>query len=82
MDTPHGREELNVGGACTDVSSHHMTSRGLHLVACKATYHDRYLAHELVNRVYADFGKEAGGTAVVNPSTDAMMVCKYGDVPG
>ena len=46
---------------------------------CKCTYHDRYLAHELVNGVYNLFAKEAGATTVVNPSTDAMMMSKLGD---
>ena len=65
----HNDESFNVCGACNDLD-YRMTSRGMHLVQCKCTYHDRYLAHELVNGVYNLFAK---GLELLPLSTPPLM---------
>jgi hypothetical protein len=52
---------------------------GAHCISCSACFALRHAAHERINKVFADFAREAGATVTYNPSTDAMMAGHYGE---
>jgi hypothetical protein len=51
---------------------------GSHAISCPVCYAARHAAHELTNNVYGDFGREAGMSAKINPSTDTAMLNVHG----
>ena len=55
-----------------------LTPDASHCISCQACYAPRHAAHELVNTVYANFGKEAALRVQVNPSTDTAMANQHG----
>jgi hypothetical protein len=55
-----------------------LTPDASHCISCTACFGNRHAAHELINNVYADFGREAGLRVQVNPSTDTAMANAYG----
>jgi hypothetical protein len=50
-----------------------------HCITCPVCYGPRHAAHELINRVYGDFGKEAQMEVQINPSTDTALANEHGD---
>ena len=55
-----------------------LTPDASHCISCAACYGARHAAHELINNVYVDFGKEATLRVQINPSTDNAMKNVYG----
>jgi hypothetical protein len=50
-----------------------------HCITCPVCFGPRHAAHELINRVYGDFGKEAYMEVQINPSTDTALANEHGD---
>jgi hypothetical protein len=69
--------KLNVCAAGHDTTIL-LTPDASHCISCQACFGARHAAHELINNVYADFGKEASLRVQVNPSTDTAMANAYG----
>ncbi len=55
-----------------------LTPDASHCISCQACFSARHAAHELINNVYADFGREASLRVQVNPSTDTAMANVHG----
>jgi len=51
---------------------------GSHCISCSVCFAPRHAAHERINNVYGDFGKEAGLIVLMNPSTDTAMAHQFG----
>jgi hypothetical protein len=52
---------------------------GGHCISCSSCFGLRHAAHERINKVYANFAREAGAEVNFNPSTDLMMAHQYGE---
>jgi hypothetical protein len=50
-----------------------------HCISCPSCFAPRHAAHERINKVYAQFAREAGAEVNYNPSTNLMLGNQYGD---
>ena len=55
-----------------------LTTDGAHCISCPVCYAARHAAHERINRVYCQFGKDAGCSVQMNPSTDNALANQFG----